>query len=263
MAKILVRQLGNGGAFDYDQTNTAFTLFDDQILVDCGYNIFPKLMSTTDENGIRLANKIKYILITHKHDDHIGSLMSYLYWIELIRKTPVKVFTSDYCWQLKDSIKTSGIYYYPNIKKPFQYVIIECLPEGDYSFILTPMISIIALTYQTHGPFTNTAYIFDYFYTKHPLTPIRIVITGDTKAYKELEEVAYNEFKERLKGKSGRFIVFHDYFKYPTLAIIHATDIDINAIYSDEFRKYLVYVHTGDKNFKEIYTIDDLKEIRG
>lgn len=249
MNKIIIRQLGNGGAFDYNQTNTAFTLFDDRILVDCGYNVFQKLMTTKDANGEILANKIKYIFITHEHDDHIGSLMTYLYWIEFVRKTPVTVYLPDNVFEYVNKFIKKGVYKYPSGKINFKYVKIEDLCDWFSLVINDRRISVIPITRQTHGSFYNTVYVF----TDDSLK-VRIVITGDTKAYKEIEEVSLEDYK-------GRLIVFHDYSNFNSLDNMHATKLDIDNIYSSKFKEYITPVHTGNENYKEIYTINDLKEV--
>ena len=67
-----IKFLGTGGAFDYDLGNSAaiVTLNEKNILVDCGNSVYRKLREC------KLASHIDYILITHFHDDHVGSLNS-------------------------------------------------------------------------------------------------------------------------------------------------------------------------------------------
>ena len=65
-----IQFIGTGGAFDYPYGNSAawIRLNGDHILLDCGCTVYNKLRA----NG--LAEKIDYILISHMHDDHVGSL---------------------------------------------------------------------------------------------------------------------------------------------------------------------------------------------
>ena len=47
-----IKQLGNGGAFDYNQTNSSFLIeleTNDYLLFDCGYNVFSKLRELGDD----------------------------------------------------------------------------------------------------------------------------------------------------------------------------------------------------------------------
>lgn len=69
-----IKFLGTGGAFDYEYGNSAawIKMHGKNILVDCGYSVYPRLR----EAG--LMDQLDYILITHCHDDHVGSLCSVL-----------------------------------------------------------------------------------------------------------------------------------------------------------------------------------------
>ena len=65
-----IKFIGTGGAFDYKYGNSAvwIVLGGKRILVDCGYTVYPQLK----EKG--LIDQIDYLLITHLHNDHTGSL---------------------------------------------------------------------------------------------------------------------------------------------------------------------------------------------
>ena len=65
-----IRFLGTGGAFDAHLGNSAawLELNGSNILIDCGHSVYGKI------NELGLADKIDYILPTHLHDDHVGSL---------------------------------------------------------------------------------------------------------------------------------------------------------------------------------------------
>lgn len=69
-----LRFLGTGGAFDYLHGNSAALLEcgKERLLIDCGHAIYPQLCA------LDLANSLTGILITHTHDDHVGSLGSLL-----------------------------------------------------------------------------------------------------------------------------------------------------------------------------------------
>ncbi|ALI98317.1 MBL fold metallo-hydrolase [Rufibacter tibetensis] len=66
--------LGTGGAFDIDYGNSAALVeFKDQtILLDCGFTVYPTLRKH------QLTRGITYILLTHLHNDHTGSLANIL-----------------------------------------------------------------------------------------------------------------------------------------------------------------------------------------
>ncbi|MDX1906745.1 MAG: MBL fold metallo-hydrolase [Bacteroidia bacterium] len=67
-----VQFLGTGGAFDYEYGNSAVWIRfrGYNVLLDCGYSVYDRLRKDN------LADGVDYILITHCHDDHVGSLSS-------------------------------------------------------------------------------------------------------------------------------------------------------------------------------------------
>lgn len=79
-----IRFLGTGGAFDVDYLNSAALLEfrDMNILLDCGFTVFPTLINKS------LADKVDYILLTHLHNDHCGSLASLLLYKKIIENSP-------------------------------------------------------------------------------------------------------------------------------------------------------------------------------
>lgn len=68
--------LGTGDAFfaEYGNSATIVELNGKKILVDCGHTVYPILRKTG------LINDIDYLLITHLHDDHAGSLSTFLFY---------------------------------------------------------------------------------------------------------------------------------------------------------------------------------------
>jgi phosphoribosyl 1,2-cyclic phosphodiesterase len=65
-----IKFIGTGGAFDIHYTNSSAIVYlhGKKYLIDCGYSVFPKLIEH------KLADDIDGVMITHLHDDHVGSL---------------------------------------------------------------------------------------------------------------------------------------------------------------------------------------------
>ncbi len=86
-----IKFLGTGGAFDYELGNSAALVKfqGSNILIDCGNSVYRRLRETN------LTNHIDYILITHFHDDHVGSLSSIIlhhkYFLQPPRKARILV----------------------------------------------------------------------------------------------------------------------------------------------------------------------------
>ncbi len=67
--------IGTGGAFDVDLGNSAalVQLGAHRVLIDCGHSTYPQL------RRLGLVEAPDVVVITHLHDDHVGSLSTLLY----------------------------------------------------------------------------------------------------------------------------------------------------------------------------------------
>ena len=89
-----IKQIGNGGAFDFDSTNSSFLIEFNKnyiMLFDCGYNVFEKLQKLHGESIIDLKN-IKGVFISHMDDDHMGSLKTFIYYQYIINNIALEVY---------------------------------------------------------------------------------------------------------------------------------------------------------------------------
>ncbi len=77
-----IRFLGTGGAFQVELGNSAVLIKLDQgnLLVDCGHSVFPTLV----KKGI--IDEVDAVLLTHFHDDHVGSLSSLILYYQIVLK---------------------------------------------------------------------------------------------------------------------------------------------------------------------------------
>lgn len=84
-----IRFLGTGGAFDFEYGNSAawVEINGFAVLVDCGYSIYTRLRE------LDLMDRIDYILLTHMHDDHVGSLSTAILHHKHLREpsSPAKI----------------------------------------------------------------------------------------------------------------------------------------------------------------------------
>lgn len=93
MNEIRIKQLGNGGAFDYLSVNSSFLIEstkESYFLFDCGYSVYAELRRQDTLKEIDL-NKLKYIYISHMDDDHMGSLKTLIYYMFFILKKRVHI----------------------------------------------------------------------------------------------------------------------------------------------------------------------------
>ena len=69
-----IKFIGTGGAFDIEYKNSSalVTQGETTTLIDCGFTVLPELV----RKGV--VENIDRIVITHLHDDHVGSLSGFL-----------------------------------------------------------------------------------------------------------------------------------------------------------------------------------------
>jgi L-ascorbate metabolism protein UlaG (beta-lactamase superfamily) len=69
-----IKFIGTGGTFDPEYFNSAaiLTFKNKTFLIDAGFTVYPRLLA------LNLFFKIDYILLTHLHNDHSGSLANIL-----------------------------------------------------------------------------------------------------------------------------------------------------------------------------------------
>lgn len=73
--------LGYGGAWDYAEGNSAFLIStgdNPPVLVDCGSTVHEKLLKYVGNSRDIIDNN--HIIITHTHEDHVGSLSNNIYY---------------------------------------------------------------------------------------------------------------------------------------------------------------------------------------
>lgn len=82
-----IKFVGTGGVFDYNLVNASAIVETEQgnVLIDCGYTVYPEL----DKNN--LIESIDYVLLTHLHGDHVGSIHPLILTIVNKYKRRVKV----------------------------------------------------------------------------------------------------------------------------------------------------------------------------
>lgn len=172
--------LGTGGAFDVDFLNSAALLeFKDMnILLDCGFTVFPTLVKKN------LINKVDHILLTHLHNDHCGSLATLLLYKSIIEKSPrpVIIYPSEqFRQQLFSFLELQ-------IKDPEKYADFVALDQFEGITCID--------TYGQHSPNMQTyAFIFDDDY--------RIAYSGDLSKPEAL-------FDKLEKMPSMPTCVYHD-----------------------------------------------------
>jgi len=138
-----IKFLGTGGAFDFEKGNAAaiVNVAGKNILIDCGFST----LSTLVEKDV--AKDIDYILLTHLHSDHVGSLPALLPYCQhrLDKEVPSIITTTQKFEEEMFSFLTAT---YENERASF-------VPISDF-----PEIGYIETTGQHKLGMTSFAYYF-------------------------------------------------------------------------------------------------------
>ena len=91
-----IKQIGNGGAFNYKETNSSFLIEnnDKYLLFDCGHSVYQKLREL-DESKEILLKDLQAVYISHFDDDHIGSLKTLIYYQYFVNQIILDIIVAE------------------------------------------------------------------------------------------------------------------------------------------------------------------------
>jgi len=232
--QLKVKQLGNGGGFDFDKTNSAFIIKQGytQILFDCGFNIMDRLK----QDDVDIEN-INYVFISHTDEDHIGNLKMFIYWRYFMFGKLTNVICNR---NIEDEIR--------NYLKYMSSELVGCQnTPADMFVIITTFykehIKIdnidITLTPCFHGIIPTSGAIFNWNDNGNYNYDISVFISADTKANKQIEELT-----------KDCNLIYHDFSNWDFVTRnVHACKTDFELEYSEEYRNKAIKYHTGLEDF--------------
>lgn len=235
-----IKQLGNnGGLGDPTVTNSSFLidLHDDHseyLLFDCGYNVMARLVEEENENFDFEISKIKYVVISHKHDDHCGNLETLIYWNYFKNNVKMDIYVA--CKGLAKTVKdTRKIEDNFETIKAETYNRLEIVEHGDSIELDSHTVpGYTEFTKAYHGAKPTVGMLIE-------MGNKRIFISGDTKAHRSIECTA-----------NSADLVFHDYSGWDDESKnIHACKTDFEREYSQEFKNKIIKYHTGNPDFNK------------
>jgi ribonuclease BN (tRNA processing enzyme) len=239
MSSLQIKQIGNGGAFNYKETNSSFLIKNGQdlILFDCGHSVYQKLIEL-DETGEISLKDLKAVYISHFDDDHIGSLKTLIYYQYFINQIVLDVLVHNQLYQEMNYFLRDLDGYNDDFEKvPAQLFDLygmdnENCEYGDLwlGFVEcdhhVPCFGLIVADLDKNDT---------------------IMISGDTRANPEFEEV-YWFIKDN--SPDTRITVFHDFSNWDCPEKqVHMCETDMIETYSDRFVKELNFYHNDDSNY--------------
>ena len=216
--------IGRDGSFSANSNNSAYLIKDDIIvLFDCGETVFKQLLSLNILNAN--LNKI-YIIVTHFHSDHVGSLGRLIF----------------FCRYKK--IKCNVVF--PNLQTIRQYLQIIGIDDSLYKSILPCNIPDFYLREypQVHGDYFNNKFHAIPTYGYHFISNnYNFYFSGDSLVINK------NALRDFLENKIE--IMYHDvsFDSFP----VHLSFNDLCKSIPLNQRKRVYCMHiSGDYNIEKI-----------
>ena len=199
--------LGNGATFNFNSNNNCAYFIDKNslYLIDCGEKIFDHIL---EKNILKNIEKV-YVLITHLHSDHIGSLEPMMYYMHYFTNIETHVYYPKGS-RLKKLLILTGLTFPFEIESPTNNKI------GDFTFEKKKKKHI----YGSYGYFVYGKYNFFY--------------SGDTSIINK------RAIKELKSNKID--YIYHEVTINPN-AMIHTTLNDLCSSFDFELRKRVICMH--------------------
>lgn len=98
--------IGRGSAFNTKEGNTCAYIKHEEsiIIIDCGENIFTRIL---EQNLLKDVRNV-YVIITHLHPDHVGSLGTLIFYSYYINKIKINIVFED-IYELRKLLETQGV----------------------------------------------------------------------------------------------------------------------------------------------------------
>jgi phosphoribosyl 1,2-cyclic phosphodiesterase len=247
-----IKQLGNGGAFDYDKTNSSF-LIDigteekrSLILFDCGYNVFSKLRELEKEDK-DIIKDIDLIWISHLDDDHIGSLKTLIYYRYYILGKETIIIRNSLESELKNFLSDMN-----QTMKFGKFIETNILYIVDKSFINIKNKTFVLNQIETfHHLDCYGLCVKEINNETNEYTSI-LYISGDTKVCSGTIE-ALNDIVQSI-GTLKNYKIYHDYSNWNSYENnVHTCEYDFNKYYlqNDTFKDLEITKYHNNAEFDE------------
>lgn len=237
---MLLKQLGNGGAFNFQDTNSSFLISvgeSTDLIFDCGYSVYAKLRQQEIDGKINLQN-LKHVFISHMDDDHMGSLKTLILFMFFSKQISLQIHCDK-------SIYNELKIYLSDIVGVMDNGVI--IPTEIYKLTWMSKTTIGNVYLETIKVKHNKDTAGLYFNSPDKTD---LFISGDTIAEKSIENF--------VVSKNKKVVIFHDYNNWDCPEKqIHACKRNIEEVYSKDFADSLNYFHNDDKYEKEWINLEE------
>jgi len=221
-----IEVLGVGNLFTPKITNTSFLLEPSgyggkKFLIDCGYNVFQKLVSCKYD-----IENIDTVIITHTHPDHVGSLGALIYYRWFMFNKTTEIICGNGAGKHLDAYLKSTVFNVHKSEKPRLDEYNFCPYELIYNGIPTRLMSMFEVQHQdipAYGVYLHEE---------------KIIFTGDTDL-----------LNPSCKMFTTANIIFHDCIIDHVARGIHSNINDMEVSYPRTIREKIRLVHHGQKLF--------------
>ena len=251
---IKIKQIGNGGAFDYKSVNSSFLIDtgnDSYFLFDCGHSVFAELRRQHDAGEIDLK-KLKYVYISHNDDDHNGSLKTLIYFMyfnfgKRLHIIAVTGYSKDRDVYEKISEYTDDIDGFCENDQKIYDDLFNMIPINGMEVFNLDGFSIKPLWTNHFKPCYGL--IFN-CYTEPDEASKKFVITGDTKATINIMTIINDEHVK---------FVYHDFSNYDKPGSqVHCCKTDFEKTYTPVVRSKIIKYHNNEEFVTEWRTFDEV-----
>lgn len=102
MKQGILKFLGNEAGFGNNNNSAYIEINDKFVLIDCGLTVFEKLKNNFDFNKYNSIN----VIITHLHNDHVGSLSQFILYLWFVYNKKTTVISK--CKNIKKYLQITG-----------------------------------------------------------------------------------------------------------------------------------------------------------
>lgn len=236
-----IKQIGNGGAFNYKETNSSFLIENNNeyLLFDCGHSVYQKLRELDESKEISLKD-LQAVYISHFDDDHIGSLKTLIYYQYFVNQIILDIIIAEDLYNEMNIFLKDLNGFYENFEK-IEAQMFDIYSIENFVGLAYNDMYLTTIACEHHVP------CFGLSITSEDK---EIIISGDTTAIPSLDE--YYFYRKNNNYLDREILVFHDYSNWDCPEKqVHMCKTNMEQTYNKEFIKILNFYHNDEPNYNK------------